>query len=201
MIGQDLNTLVNSDVIQACSPPPDPKLFPEGIDTPWCKPGRAVWRYVDGGENRDDKVAEVKLFSKLAGELGFEYNVVEGFWSKFTDEQLSDVVELFAASSMSGCWCGMHSKQSARPASAPRSSSTAATKFGIAGAKIDFFDHEAKEVIDLYQAMLQRGGGEAPGAGFPRRQQARRRAADLAQRAHARSDPRHGKPHLQPRNA
>src|SRR5262249_51797261 len=26
---------------------------------------------------------------------------------------------------------------------------------GVAGAKIDFFDHEAKEVIDLYQALLR----------------------------------------------
>ena len=25
---------------------------------------------------------------------------------------------------------------------------------GIVGAKVDFFDHEAKEVIDLYQAIL-----------------------------------------------
>jgi alpha-glucosidase len=27
---------------------------------------------------------------------------------------------------------------------------------GVAGAKIDFFDHEAKEVIDLYEALLQK---------------------------------------------
>src|SRR5207248_3086093 len=26
---------------------------------------------------------------------------------------------------------------------------------GVAGVKIDFFDHEAKEVIDLYQALLR----------------------------------------------
>src|SRR5881392_587622 len=26
----------------------------------------------------------------------------------------------------------------------------------VAGAKIDFFDHEAKEVIDLYEALLQK---------------------------------------------
>ena len=26
---------------------------------------------------------------------------------------------------------------------------------GVVGAKIDFFDHEAKEIIDLYQALLR----------------------------------------------
>jgi hypothetical protein len=34
MIGADLNTLVNCDVIHNLCPPPDPKLFPEGIEIP-----------------------------------------------------------------------------------------------------------------------------------------------------------------------
>ena len=40
LVAPDLNGLVNSDVIQACCPPPDPKLFPDGANTDWCKPGR-----------------------------------------------------------------------------------------------------------------------------------------------------------------
>jgi alpha-glucosidase len=31
--------------------PPDPKLFPQAVLTPWLKRGGAVWRYLDGGEN------------------------------------------------------------------------------------------------------------------------------------------------------
>ncbi len=38
MVGRDLNTLVNSDLIPSLCPPPDPKLFPEGLQTPWIKP-------------------------------------------------------------------------------------------------------------------------------------------------------------------
>ena len=49
MIGSDLNTLVNCDVVHNLCPPPDPNLFPKGINTDWLKPGRAVWRYLDGG--------------------------------------------------------------------------------------------------------------------------------------------------------
>ena len=37
--------------------------------------------------------------------------------------------------------------------------------------KIDFFDHEAKEVIDLYDAILREAAASTPDAGLPRRQQ------------------------------
>ena len=42
MVGADLNTLVNSDILPNLCPAPDPKYFPDGIDTTWVKPGRAV---------------------------------------------------------------------------------------------------------------------------------------------------------------
>ena len=57
-----------------------PKLFPGGMQTDWIKPGRAVWRYLDGGRNT---LENMKEFSRMAGELGFEYHVVEGFWSRW----------------------------------------------------------------------------------------------------------------------
>ena len=68
LIGPDLNTLVNSDIISNLSPPPDPALFPQGLDTPWVKLGRAVWRYLDGGDNTFEGI---KGFSDMAGKLGF----------------------------------------------------------------------------------------------------------------------------------
>ena len=51
MIGANLNTLVNCDIVNSVSPPPDARLFPHGLKTEWIKPGRAVWKYLDGGEN------------------------------------------------------------------------------------------------------------------------------------------------------
>ena len=80
--GRDLNTLVNSTVVPGLADPHDPSLFPLGARTAWLKHGRAVWRYLDGGENT---VAGIKEFSKLAGLLGFEHQVVEGQWQKWTD--------------------------------------------------------------------------------------------------------------------
>jgi alpha-glucosidase len=150
MIGPDLNTLVNCDVIPNLCPPPDPKLFPQGLQTAWIKPGRAVWRYLDGG---DRTLEEMKEFNRLAGALGFEHHIIEGFWSRWSDAEIRDLVR-DANQKHVGIWLWKHSK-SLREPQARRAFLKRCHDLGITGVKIDFFDHEAKEVIDLYQALLR----------------------------------------------
>jgi alpha-glucosidase len=151
MVGKDLNAMVNNDILQDLCPPPDPTLFPQGIHTDWIRPGRAVWKYLDGGG--DGTPETMKKFTDEAAALGFEYNILEGFWTKWTDAQLKDLVD-YSRQKGVGIWIWQHSKSLRDPA-------TRTTFFqhchdlGITGIKIDFFDHEAKEVIDLYQAILK----------------------------------------------
>jgi alpha-glucosidase len=154
MTGADLNTLVNCDIIHNVSPPPDKTLFPSGLKSDWIKPGRCVWRYLDGGENT---LEGVKEFSRLAGQLGFEYNLVEGFWQTWSESQLRELIE-YSRQRNVGIWLWKHSRDLRTP--------EAREKFfklchdaGVVGVKLDFFDHEAKEIIDLYQALL-RGAAE-----------------------------------------
>jgi alpha-glucosidase len=148
--GHDLNTLVNSDAISNLCPPPDKQLFPDGARTSWLKPGRAVWRYLDGGESTPEGVKE---FSRLAAELGFEYQVVEGQWAKWTDEQLRDVVE-YSKQRGVGIIVWRHRRTLEDPADR-RTLFASLQKAGVVGLKVDFLDHEAKEVIDLYEAILR----------------------------------------------
>ena len=150
MIGKDLNALVNCQIIEAVSPAPDRKLFPFGVKTKWVKPGRAVWKYLDGGQNTLDGMKE---FSRLAGELGFEYNVVEGFWQRWSEEQMKELVD-YANGYRVGTWFWKHSKDLRTPY-ARRQFFELCNRVGVVGAKIDFFDHEAKEIIDLYQSLLR----------------------------------------------
>jgi len=150
MIGADLNALVNCDIVSHVSPPPDNKFFPAGIKTDWLKPGRAVWKYLDGGENTLD---EVKNFSRLAGELGFEYQVVEGFWSRWSETQMREAVD-FSRQHKVGLLFWKHSRDLRTP-EARSQFFDLCQRIGVAGAKIDFFDHEAKETIDLYQTLLR----------------------------------------------
>lgn len=75
----DLNGLVNSDMVQNVSPPPDPILFPEGLDTPWIQPGRALWSFwsdFDSGYFFDIQ----QQFVDYAVQLGVEYVVVDAWW-------------------------------------------------------------------------------------------------------------------------
>jgi len=150
IVSKDLNGLVNSDIVHNLAPPPDRTLFPQGIDTPWVKPGRAVWRYLDGGDNTYEGL---KGFTDLAATLGFEYHVVEGIWRQWTPEQLKAFVD-YASGRHVGILLWKHSRDLRTPAQR-KEFWELCRRNGVAGAKIDFFDHEAREVIDLYDALLR----------------------------------------------
>ena len=150
LVSSDLNGLVNNDVITNLAPPPDPALFPQGPATPWVKPGRAVWRYLDGGANTYDGL---KTFTELAATLGFEHHVVEGTWRQWTPAQLKQFVE-HARERKVGIWLWKHSRDLLTPG-ARKEFWDLCLANGVTGAKVDFFDHEAKEVIDLYDAILR----------------------------------------------
>jgi alpha-glucosidase len=152
LAGADLNALVNSDVIIDLCPPPDPKYFPQGFKTDWIRPGRAVWKYLDGGTNT---IEGTKEFCRAAGQLGFEYDVIEGYWSRWTDAEIRDVVS-YARQQNVGLIVWKHSR-SLRTPEAREAFFKRLHDLGIAGAKIDFFDHEHKELIDLYQQLLELG--------------------------------------------
>jgi len=150
IIGKDLNALVNSDVITSLNPPPDRKLFPNGIRTAWIKPGRAVWKYLNGGGDGSLQVA--KHFTDAAASLGFEHNILEGFWTRWTDAQLKELAD-YSRQKGVGIWLWKHSKTLRTP-EARDSFFSKCHALGITGAKIDFFDSEAKEVIDVYDSIL-----------------------------------------------
>jgi alpha-glucosidase len=140
---------VNSDIISNVCPRPDAELFPDGVNTSWVKPGRALWRYLDGGDNT---LEEVINFSRWAGELGFEYQVVEGFWSRWDEDEIRRAVDESRKHGV-GLWFWRHSRELRTP-EGQREFFANLKRWGVVGAKIDFFDHEHKEVVDLYQQLL-----------------------------------------------
>ena len=146
----DLDGLVNADLVANLAPPPDPALFPQGAGTPWIKPGRSVWRFLDGG---DISLDGQRRFVDLAQQLGFEYTLLEGFWQRWTSDQLQAFVEYARARDV-GVWVWLHSKD-LRNRWVRRTALAALARAGIVGVKIDFFDHEARPVMDLYLEMLR----------------------------------------------
>lgn len=150
VISPDLNGLVNTDLISNLSPVPDPALFPKGVDTDWIKPGRSVWCWLDGGERT---VEGMKEFSRLAGELGFEYNTVDAFWGRWTDEQIKDLVDYSAQFGVK-VWLWRHGRN-VRDFEDRKKLFERCSRLGVVGLKLDAFSHESKEFIDLYQSCLR----------------------------------------------
>jgi alpha-glucosidase len=150
MVEADLNALVNCDAVTNLCPPPDPDLFPKGVDTEWLKPGRAVWEYLDGKKNT---LAESTEFCRLAGELGFEHNVIEGYWRRWSDDELKGLTR-FGKDRGVGVWLWRGSKELRDP-KARHALFQRCREVGAVGVKLDFFDHEAKEMIDFYQTLLK----------------------------------------------
>ena len=85
--------------------------------------------------------------------MGFEYNTVDAFWYRWTDEQLKDLVDY---SSQFGVkiWLWRHGRDMRDPQKR-KELFERCHRLGVVGLKLDAFSHESKEFIDLYQACLK----------------------------------------------
>ncbi len=157
LVARDLNGLVSSDIVPNLCPPPDPKLFPQGAKTLWCEPGLAVWNYVDrnyvegGGSNSFENM---KKFSQMGGQIGAKYHILEGFAYGWPDDQIRQFVEYSKQQGVRVLFW-RHSNQ-LRTREAQDAFFQRLQDLGVAGAKIDFFDHEAKELVDLYETLIKK---------------------------------------------
>jgi alpha-glucosidase len=164
-IGKDLNTLVNCDIISNVSMPYDKKLFPQGYTTGWIKPGRSVWSWL--AKTRSVTLENMKHFSDLAAQLGFEYNLVDEGWSNWKDsvnhkdqwDMMKELVDYSVAKGIKiWVWKAYPDRKGIPGIRDPVQRKIFFKKcqeLGIAGLKIDFFDSEAQEIIQFYQAALK----------------------------------------------
>jgi len=166
----DLNGLVNSDVIPALCDPPDPALFPEGINTSWIQPGKApcTWMvYGNDGAQWDRQ----KWFVDVAAATGCEYLLVDAGWRTERWGWLKDGGDLWERTAE---LCGYaaernvgivlwHSYPEGRDDGPGLTTVEAREELfrncrqaGVKGVKIDFFDSESKAVIEAYEDLLRR---------------------------------------------
>jgi alpha-glucosidase len=163
-IGKDLNTLVNCDIISNVSPPYDIKLFPQGYNTDWIKPGRSVWSWL--AKPRSITLENMKHFSDLAAKLGFEYNLVDEGWSNWKDsvnnkdcwDMMKELVDYAATRGVKiWVWKAYPDRKGIpgiKDAEQRKAFFQKCKDIGVVGMKVDFFDNEAQEIIQFYQAAL-----------------------------------------------
>jgi len=170
VLSPDLDGLVNSDLIAALCEPPDPKLFPEGVNTAWLKPGKAPCTWMVYG-NDGAQWHRQKWFVDLAAATGCEYLLVDAGWRSERWGWLKDGGDLwgraaelcrYAAERNVGIvlW---HAYPEGRDDSPGLTSIEAreelfrnCQKAGVKGVKIDFFNSESKATIEAYEDLLRR---------------------------------------------
>lgn len=168
----DLNTLVNSGIIGDVSPAPDPGFFPlsvrgcgegNGRGADWVRPGRALWSWL--ADNGPVSLDNMKRFSKWAGELGFEYNLVDAGWSNWKDQGRDPwamIRELVDYSTPLGVkiwvWKAYPDDRGVDGIQTPERLQACLKKCreaGVAGVKIDYFYDESQQVVRFYEDALK----------------------------------------------
>lgn len=170
VFSEDLNGLVNSDLIPALCDPPDPELFPDGINTAWLRPGKAPCTWMVYG-NDGAQWHRQKWFVDVAAAAGCEYLLVDAGWRSERWGWLKDggnvwerAAELcrYAADRNVGIvlW---HSYPEGRDDSPGLTTIEAREELfrncqqaGVKGVKIDFFNSESKAVVAAYEDLLRR---------------------------------------------
>jgi alpha-glucosidase len=170
LVSSDLNGLVNSDVIAALGEPPDPTLFPEGLDTAWIRPGKApcTWMvYGNDGAQWDRQ----KWFVDLSAAIGCEYLLVDAGWRterwgwmKGGTDVWARAAELcrYAQTRDVGIvlWHAFPEGRDDGPGlttvAAREELFRKCREAGVKGVKIDFFNSESREVIGAYEDLLER---------------------------------------------
>jgi len=89
----------------------------------------------------------------MAAQLGFQYNVIESYWSRWSDAEITNLVA-YANQEGVKLLVWKHARMLRTP-EAREQFFKKLHELGVAGAKIDFFDNEHKEIVDLYQAILE----------------------------------------------
>ena len=155
LLADDLNELVNSDIIKKLNPAPDTILF---RDQNWIKPGRSTWSWWSGKKQKMT-IPNEKQIIEIAGNLGFEYTLLDEGWEKFPDkwEQLSEICS-YAKEQHVGVLVWKNSKQLSNPKNdyaSMRCFLDSLNNAGVVGVKIDFMNGESKKIIDFDIRTLQ----------------------------------------------
>ncbi|WP_231891168.1 glycoside hydrolase family 97 protein [Arachidicoccus ginsenosidimutans] len=159
VIGRDLNTLVNNDIVSDVSPAPDKKLYPQGLHTSWIKPGVSVWSWMSN--KRDVTPENMKQFTDYAAQLKIPYNLIDDGWSGWKEDGkdmwalLQEQVD-YAKNKGVGIWVwkayvDYRNTPGLKDSTYMESFFRHCAKIGVKGLKIDFIDSEHQPEIAFYE--------------------------------------------------
>ncbi len=131
IVARDLNSLVNTTLVQSLNPAPDASL----AGANWIKPGRSAWQWMAVGSPRQD---DQQQWVDWTNQLGFEYYLIDDGWVRWNDPWKSlQSITAYAKTENVKLWVWVHSKELKDP-EARKAYLRRVAETGIAGVKIDF---------------------------------------------------------------
>ena len=133
-------------------------------DTSWIKPGRASWSWLSDHDSPQD-CTKLKTFVDLAAEMGWEYSLVDANWNIMKNGTIHDLIA-YARSKGVGLllWYnsgGPHNSVTEQPRGTMdirdvrRFEFERLKQWGIKGVKIDFFQSDKQNIMQLYLDILK----------------------------------------------
>jgi len=170
VLARDLHALVNSDIIPALCDPPDPTLFPEGMNTPWIRGGKAPCTWMVFG-NDGAQWDKQKWFVDVSAAIGCEFLLVDAGWRSERWGWLKDGGDVWARAAELCRYAAdrgvgivlWHAYPEGRDDSPGLTTIAAREELfrrcqeaGVQGVKLDFFNSESKATIEAYEDLLRR---------------------------------------------
>jgi alpha-glucosidase len=133
----------------------------------WVRPGRVAWSWWSDPDS-PKQFARQLTFVDLAGEMGWEYLLVDANWDEMGDDAIPQLVEYARAKGVKVLlWYnsgGPHNTVTEKPrdrmfeGEARRKEMQWMNQVGIAGIKVDFFQSDKQDTIRLYEDILKDAG-------------------------------------------
>jgi alpha-glucosidase len=147
IIGGDLSDIVESTLVFHLNPPSDVE------DMSWIRAGRSAWSWHSDSASCKDHEKQVR-FVDFAAEMSWEYSLVDGGWDR--EESTVNIPELvrYAEAKGVGIWVWTHFR-GLKEEEDCRSKVALWSRWGVKGVKVDFFDSDAQERIQVYDMIAE----------------------------------------------
>ncbi len=158
MVGETPGTMVESTLVTDLNPPSIVE------DMSWIKPGKASWSWLSDHDSPQD-CTKLKAFVDLCAEMGWEYSLVDANWNIMKNGTIHDLIT-YANSKGVGLllWYnsgGPHNYVTEQPRGTMFLRQVRRFEFqrlrdwGIKGVKVDFFQSDKQNIIQLYHDILK----------------------------------------------
>ncbi|MCH5373705.1 MAG: glycoside hydrolase family 97 N-terminal domain-containing protein, partial [Planctomycetes bacterium] len=158
LVSDHLETIVGSTLITDLNPPS------RVADTSWIKPGRVAWSWWSDHDSPRDYESQCE-FVDLAAEMGWEYVLVDANWTLMDGGNVRELAD-YARKRDVGLllWYnsgGPHNSVTEKPRGCladphvRRFEYDLLNQWGIKGIKVDFFQSDKQNVMQLYLGILK----------------------------------------------